>query len=136
VSFHWEVDCDHAALAREIRARRGRAGLVLNPSTPLDGTFRDVLGEFDLVLVMSVHPGFGGQAFDSSSLPKLEQLVRWRAEDDLDYALEIDGGISPDTAGAARAAGADILVAGSAVFRSADYGATIAALRGAIPTDA
>ena len=83
------------------------------------------------MLVMSVHPGFGGQAFDSVSLPKLEQLARWREEDGLDFVLEIDGGISPNTAPAAREAGADILVAGSAVFRSPDYRAVIAALRGA-----
>ena len=131
VSFHWEVECDHAGLAERIRERGGKSGLVLNPSTPLDTAFRRVLGSFDLVLVMSVHPGFGGQAFDSVSLPKLEQLARWREEDGLDFVLEIDGGISPNTAPAAREAGADILVAGSAVFRSPDYRAVIAALRGA-----
>ena len=136
VSFHWEVDCDHRALGRRIRDRGGRSGLVLNPSTPLDPAFRAVLGEFDLVLVMSVHPGFGGQAFDSVSLPKLEQLATWRERDGLDFVLEIDGGISPDTAGAARDSGADILVAGSAVFRSEDYPAVIARLRGAIASDA
>ena len=130
VSFHWEVDCDHLAIAGRIRERGGRPGLVLNPSTPLDERFRSLLGAFDLVLVMSVHPGFGGQAFDSVSLPKLEQLVAWREADGLDFALEIDGGISPETAPRARDAGADILVAGSAVFRSPDYRATIAALRG------
>jgi ribulose-phosphate 3-epimerase len=80
---------------------------------------------------MSVHPGFGGQTFDSVSLPKLEQLAEWRVEDGLAFALEIDGGISPDTAPGARDAGADILVAGSAVFRSADYRRVIRALRGA-----
>ena len=131
VSFHWEVDCDHRAIAGRIRERGGKPGLVLNPSTPLDQEFRRLLEGFDLVLVMSVHPGFGGQAFDSVSLPKLEQLAEWREADGLDFALEIDGGISPKTAPSARDAGADILVAGSAVFRSADYQATIAALRGA-----
>lgn len=136
VSFHWEVDCDHVALGERIRERGGRSGLVLNPSTPLDERFRAVLGSFDLVLVMSVHPGFGGQAFDSVSLPKLEQLAAWRERDGLDCVLEIDGGISPETAPAARNAGADILVAGSAVFRSADYGEVIARLRGAIASDA
>jgi ribulose-phosphate 3-epimerase len=130
VSFHWEVDCDHLAIAGLIRERGGRPGLVLNPSTPLDERFRGMLGAFDLVLVMSVHPGFGGQAFDSVSLPKLEQLTAWREADGLDFALEIDGGISPETAPQARNAGADILVAGSAVFRSADYRAMIASLRG------
>lgn len=131
VSFHWEVPCDHGAIAARIRAREGKAGLVLNPSTPLDERFRALLGSFDLVLVMSVHPGWGGQAFDSVSLPKLEQLATWREAEGLDLVLEIDGGISPRTAGQARDAGADILVAGSAVFGSADYGDTISRLRGA-----
>jgi ribulose-phosphate 3-epimerase len=131
VSFHWEVDCDHRQIAGRIRERGGRPGLVLNPSTPLDDDFRALLDVFDLVLVMSVHPGFGGQAFDSVSLPKLEQLATWRQAEGLDFALEIDGGISPETAPLARSAGADILVAGSAVFRSADYAGMIATLRGA-----
>jgi ribulose-phosphate 3-epimerase len=131
VSFHWEVDCDHRAVAGRIRERGGKSGLVLNPSTSLDDDFRGLLDAFDLILVMSVHPGFGGQAFDSVSLPKLEQLAAWREAEGLDFALEIDGGISPDTAPRARDAGADILVAGSAVFRADDYRAMIANLRGA-----
>lgn len=131
VSFHWEVDCDHRGIAGRIRERGGKPGLVLNPSTGLDDRFRGQLDAFDLVLVMSVHPGFGGQAFDSVSLPKLEQLAAWREADGLDFVLEIDGGISPETAPRARSAGADILVAGSAVFRSGDYGGMIESLRGA-----
>ena len=109
---------------------------MLNPSTPLDESFRALLDAFDLVLVMSVHPGFGGQAFDSVSLPKLEQLASWREADGLEFVLEIDGGISPETAPAARDAGADILVAGSAIFRAADYTAMIATLRGATASGA
>lgn len=136
VSFHWEVDCDHARLGGRIRERGGKSGLVLNPSTALDDRFRALLPAFDLILVMSVHPGFGGQAFDSVSLPKLEQLAGWRHQDGLDFALEIDGGISPETAPRARDAGADILVAGSAVFRAADYGEIIRRLRGASATAA
>jgi len=131
VSFHWEVDCDHRGIAGQIRERGGRPGLVLNPSTPLDEGFRGLLDAFDLILVMSVHPGFGGQAFDSVSLPKLEQLTTWREAEGLDFALEIDGGISPETAPLARSAGADILVAGSAVFRASDYAGMVKALRGA-----
>ena len=86
------------------------------------------MGSFDLVLVMSVHPGFGGQAFDSVSLPKLERLAGWREQDGLDFVLEIDGGINAGTAPLARDAGVDILVAGSAVFRAPDYGPVIATL--------
>ena len=135
VSFHWEVDCDHATLAARIRERGGRSGLALNPATGLDDRLRARLGDFDLVLVMSVHPGFGGQAFDSVSLPKLEQLAAWREQEGLDFALEIDGGITPETAVLVRDAGADILVAGSAVFRSTDYRGMIDRLRTAIPSD-
>ena len=129
VSFHWELEIDHVAIARRLRASGCRAGLVVNPRTDIGSKMRAVLGHFDLVLVMSVHPGFGGQAFDPSVLPKLEDLARWREEDGLDLVLEIDGGIGPETAPRARAAGAEILVAGSAVFRAADYAEAITGLR-------
>src|SRR5690606_12421623 len=101
--------------------RRGcRAGIVVNPRTAIGERFRGVLGEFDFVLVMSVHPGFGGQPFDDIALSKLRQLRQWRAEDGLDLGLEIDGGINSATAARAREAGADILVSGSALFGSGD----------------
>lgn len=129
VSFHWELEIDHVAIARRLRESSCRAGLVVNPRTDIGPKMRAVLEHFDLVLVMSVHPGFGGQAFDPSVLPKLQALSRWREEDGLDLVLEIDGGINPDTAPRARAAGAEILVAGSAVFGGEDYAAAIAALR-------
>ncbi len=134
VSFHVEVDLDHAALAAELREAGVRAGLVLNPPTPVDARIRGLLPHFDYVLIMSVHPGFGGQSFMPEVLSKLRELVRIRTEDGLDLPLEIDGGIAPTTAGAARAAGADILVAGSAVFGAEDRGAAIAALRRAAAT--
>jgi ribulose-phosphate 3-epimerase len=130
VSFHYEVSCDHAALAEELRARGVLAGLVFNPPTAVDDGARKLLPHFDFALVMSVHPGFGGQSFMSDVLPKLSTLAEWREQDGLDLALEIDGGISPQTASAAREAGAEILVAGSAVFKSPDYAEAIAAIRG------
>ena len=100
----------------------------------MDARIRGLLPHFDYVLIMSVHPGFGGQSFMPEVLSKLRELVRIRTEDGLDLPLEIDGGIAPTTAGAARAAGADILVAGSAVFGAEDRGAAIAALRRAAAT--
>jgi ribulose-phosphate 3-epimerase len=130
ISFHWELDLDHVRLARELRARGCRAGIVVNPRTAIGVRLRDVLGEFDFVLVMSVHPGFGGQRFDSIALSKLQELAQWRAADELELALEIDGGISDETAGPARRAGADILVSGSALFGRADHAEAIATLRG------
>lgn len=129
VSFHWELEIDHAALARRLRARDCAAGIVINPRTAIDERLREVLGEFDHVLVMSVHPGFGGQEFDGRVLSKCQQLVRWRTEDSLSYGIEIDGGIDPDTAPRARKAGAEILVAGSAVFGRDDYRVAMDALR-------
>ena len=130
VSFHWELDFDHVALARSLRARGCRAGIVVNPRTAIGERLRAVLGEFDFVLVMSVHPGFGGQSFDPIALPKLRELAAWRQADGLELGLEIDGGINAHTAPAARAAGAQILVSGSALFGAPDYSAAIATLRG------
>ena len=132
VSFHWELEIDHAAIARGLRERGTKAGLVVNPRTDIGDRFRAILPEFDYVLIMSVHPGFGGQAFDPRVLPKLETLRAWRETDDLDRVLEIDGGINGDTAPRAREAGAQILVAGSAVFGAGDYGRSIETLRGRV----
>lgn len=131
ISFHWELPIEHGEVLRRIRAGGAKAGLALNPSTPLDDAVRRILPHCDLLLVMSVHPGFSGQSFDPAALPKLETIRRWREEDGLtELVLEIDGGIDPVTAPAARAAGADILVSGSSLFGSADYGARVRELRG------
>jgi ribulose-phosphate 3-epimerase len=135
VSFHWELNLDHVGLLRRLRDLGARAGLVLNPPTELGERFRAVLPECDYVLVMSVNPGFAGQSFDPVALPKLRTLRRWREEDGLELNLEIDGGIDARTAGPAREAGAEILVAGSAVFRSSDYARTIGLLRGTVGAD-
>lgn len=130
VSFHLEIEMDHAALLREIRAGGAKSGIAFNPSTALDQRLRALLPELDLVLVMSVHPGFSGQSFDERSLPKLEQLARWREEDGLDFVLEVDGGVNPKTAARVRDAGAQILVSGSTLFGSDDYTAMTRRLRG------
>lgn len=130
VSFHYELELDHAALLAEIRGRGGKAGLVVNPSTALDEGLRALLPGCDYFLVMSVHPGFSGQSFDERALPKLEQLAQWREQDGLELALQIDGGIDPSTAPRARAAGAEILVSGSTLFGARDYAAMVATLRG------
>lgn len=129
ITFHLEAELDHAALLRSLRARGVRAGLVLNPPTELPPGVRTLLPLCDLFLIMSVPPGWGGQPFDPNVLPKLRQLRQWRDQDGLDLALEIDGGIDGATARPAREAGADILVSGSALFRSQDYKAAIAGLR-------
>ncbi len=111
-----------------IRDLGKRAGAVLNPHTPED-SLRYVLPALDEILVMSVNPGFGGQAFLPSVLPKVAALRRMIDEGGYDIDLEIDGGINEETAAAARAAGARVLVAGTAVFGRPDYAAAIEALR-------
>ena len=121
LTVHLETEPE--ALAA-IRAAGGRAGLAVNPETDI-APVRDLLDEVDMVLVMSVHPGFGGQSFMPEVLPKIEALRDWGFQGD----VEIDGGIAPATVGDAAAAGANVFVAGSAVFGSPDWGETIATLR-------
>jgi ribulose-phosphate 3-epimerase len=112
-----------------IRALGKRAGVAINPGTPV-GALEPVLDEVDLVLVMSVNPGFGGQRFIEASLDKIRRtraLLAGRA-----IHLEVDGGINASTAGKVVAAGADVLVAGAAIFREPDYAEAIARLRPAL----
>jgi len=130
VSVHVET-CPHLhRTLHQIREAGARASAVLNPSTPPIAV-EPVLAYLDQVLVMTVNPGFGGQEFIEGVLPKVETLRRWIDERGLAVALEVDGGISKRTIARARAAGADVFVAGSAVFRESDYAAAIAALRDA-----
>ena len=117
----------HRTIA-QIREAGARACVVLNPSTPA-AAVEVVLGDVDQVLVMTVNPGFGGQKFIESMLPKIETLRGWIDENGLDVALEVDGGVAPETIGRAAAAGADVFVAGSAVFGAPDRAEAIAALR-------
>jgi len=131
ISVHLEAVKDLSAALKQIRELGKRAAVAVNPASPLDGVL-SVLGELDMVLLMTVNPGFAGQRFMDGVLPKIRAL---RAEIDrrgLDVDIEVDGGISPSTAPLVIAAGADILVAGSAVFGAPghDYAGAIAALRG------
>jgi ribulose-phosphate 3-epimerase len=118
-------------LHRSLQTIRGlgrKAGVALNPATPVD-VLAHVLDLTDLILVMSVNPGFGGQAFIPGSVDKVKAVRALLG--DRDIRIEVDGGVSPDNAGALAAAGADVLVAGSSVFKGGDYAWTIAALRSA-----
>ena len=132
ISFHPEASGHVDRTLQLIRDQGCQAGLVLNPATPLDW-LDHVMDRLDLVLLMSVNPGFGGQSFIASALPKLRAA---RAKIDA-YAqasgravrLEVDGGVKPDNIAGIAAAGADTFVAGSAVFGSKDWAGTIAALR-------
>ncbi len=111
-----------------IKSLGKKAGVSLNPATPVE-TLDVILDELDLVLVMSVNPGFGGQAFISSALDKIRALRQRITQRGLATELEVDGGVKIDNIHAVVAAGADVLVAGSAVFNTDDYVATISALR-------
>jgi ribulose-phosphate 3-epimerase len=128
VSVHQEV-CPHLdGTLRTIRKLGASPGVVLNPSTPVS-TLEDVLELVDYVLVMSVNPGFGGQAFIPHSLEKVRRLVRMRQELGLRYAIEIDGGVTLDNLAEVVRAGCDWLVTGSSVFHTPDPAATVAEMQ-------
>ena len=128
VGIHAET-CPHLHRSvAQIREAGARASVVLNPSTPA-ASIEFVLDDVDQVLVMTVNPGFGGQKFIEGMLGKIETLRRWIDDRGLDVALEVDGGIGPETIVRAARAGADVFVAGTAVFGAKDRGKAIAALR-------
>jgi len=131
LTVHPEACPDPAATLAAVRATGARAGLSLKPGTPLTAAER-WLEDLDLLLVMTVEPGFGGQAFMRDMLPKVRAAREWRARHGARYLIEVDGGIGPATAPECREAGADVFVAGHSVYRQPDPGAALAALRAAI----
>jgi ribulose-phosphate 3-epimerase len=128
ISVHVEATTHLQSTLAEIRKLGKRAGVVLNPHTPED-SIRYVLQDLDMILVMSVNPGFGGQSFLPQALPKLAALRQMIDASGLHIDLEVDGGISPSTVGSVVKAGANVLVAGNAVFGQQDRAAAIRALR-------
>jgi ribulose-phosphate 3-epimerase len=131
VSVHVETCIHLHRTVQQIRDAGARPGVVLNPATPLE-SLEWILENVDLVLIMSVNPGFGGQAFISSSIEKIRRLRRMITEKRLPTLIEIDGGVSEKTIGDIAAAGADVFVAGSAIFGSRDYAAAIRGLRASL----
>ncbi|MEG0780396.1 MAG: ribulose-phosphate 3-epimerase [Oscillospiraceae bacterium] len=131
VTVHVEADTEdeiHAAIEK-IHAKGKRAGVVLKPATPMEAAL-PFLHEVELILVMTVEPGFGGQHFMAEQMPKVRALRAAIDRENPSCELEIDGGVAPDTAPLCIRAGANVLVAGSAVYGAADIPARIAALRG------
>ena len=131
VTCHVEADSGEnirAALER-VHLKGKRAGVVLKPNTPAEAVL-PFLGACDIVLVMTVEPGFGGQKFMTDMMPKVARIRHWIDEQGLDCELEVDGGVDLGTRGACVEAGANVLVAGSAVYGAEDIPARIAALRG------
>ena len=131
ISFHPEASEHIDRTIALIREHGCKPGLVFNPATPLDW-LDYTLGELDLVLLMSVNPGFGGQKFIPGVLPKIAEVRRRVAASGRDVRVEVDGGIKVDNIAAAARAGADMFVAGSAIFGSKDYAATIRDMRAAL----
>ncbi len=119
ISIHIEPAYDHRGTLARIRALGCETGIVLNPDTPA-AAVEPFLAEVDLVLAMTVQPGFGGQAFRRDVVAKIAQLHTWRRERNLAFRLEVDGGIDVETARECRAAGADTFVAGTSFFRAVD----------------
>lgn len=132
LTIHAEASHDVSRDLRAIRDRGRKNGLAINPDKTTE-LVEGFLEEIDMLLIMSVFPGFGGQKFMESVLPNVEKAASIREKRGLGFAIQIDGGITPQTAGPARDAGADILVAGTAIFRTPDYGAAVAGIRGLAP---
>jgi len=128
ITFHPEASRHIDRSLSLIREQGCKSGLVFNPATPLD-CLEYVMDKVDMVLLMSVNPGFGGQKFIRSALDKLRQARKIIDDSGLEIRLEIDGGVKVDNIGEIAAAGADTFVAGSAIFGSNDYAATIAAMK-------
>ena len=128
ISFHPEASGHIDRTLQLIKAEGCRAGLVFNPATPLD-VLECVIDKIDLILIMSVNPGFGGQSFIPSALRKIEKARALIEQTGRDIRLEVDGGIKIDNIRAAADAGADTFVAGSAIFGQKDYRAVISAMR-------
>jgi ribulose-phosphate 3-epimerase len=131
ISFHPDASTHAHRSVQAIKAGGCKAGLVFNPAAPLD-VLDWLIDDIDLILIMSVNPGFGGQGFIESALRKVEQARRRIDACGKDIRLEVDGGIKPDNIARVAAAGADTFVAGSAIFGRPDYPAAIGALRAAL----
>jgi ribulose-phosphate 3-epimerase len=128
VTFHVEAAAAPIRLARTLRSAGARAGMALKPATPVE-PYVDLLPELDMLLLMTVEPGFGGQAFLDVVLPKIRRARQ--AIGDLDIWLQVDGGVSADTIERCAEAGADVFVAGSAVYGAQDPAAAVTSLRAA-----
>ena len=128
VTFHVEAAAAPVRLAREIRAQGARASMALKPATPIE-PYEDLLAELDMVLIMTVEPGFGGQKFLDLCLPKIRTARELMDKHGLETWLQVDGGVSLETIERCAEAGADVFVAGSAVFSADDPDAMVASLR-------
>ena len=128
VTFHAEAAAAPVRLARELRRKNTAAGIALRPATAVEPLL-DVIGEFDMLLIMTVEPGFGGQSFLESMLAKVRRARAAISEANLQVSIQVDGGVSRETIERAAEAGANVFVAGSAIYRAQDAAEEISALR-------
>jgi ribulose-phosphate 3-epimerase len=128
VTFHIEAAAAPVRLARELRRLGARSGIAVRPATPVE-QLEDLLPEFDMLLVMTVEPGFGGQEFLDMCLPKIRRARQLVSKSGLDIWIQVDGGVSAETIGRCAEAGADVFVAGSAVYEAENASAAIDELR-------
>ena len=128
VTYHFEAATEHRNIIRDVHGNGARVGIALKPGTPID-VISDYIGEIDMILVMTVEPGFGGQSFMSEMLEKVRAARSALGKNDRGVWLQVDGGISPSTIASAAEAGADTFVAGSAVYKADDPAAMVTLLR-------
>jgi ribulose-phosphate 3-epimerase len=128
ITFHIECEDDIQLTIDEITSHGCKVGLTVKPNTPLS-TVKDYLGAIDRLLIMTVEPGFGGQKFMPDMMDKVKQAVAWRREGGFKYDIEVDGGLNHETIRTAVSAGAEVIVAGTALFSHADLGSAIQELR-------
>jgi ribulose-phosphate 3-epimerase len=129
ITFHVEAARHHHRIIQQIKAAGCKAGIALNPGTSL-AMIEELMADVDMVLIMTVNPGFGGQKFIESQLEKIHMLYHTIQDMDFDCDIEVDGGINAETSKLVRQAGANILVAGSAIYGAADAAEAIKAIRG------
>ena len=133
ITFHYEASKHIHRAVQQLKALGVKAGVVLNPHTPV-AVLEDIVGDLDLVLLMSVNPGFGGQQFIERTFGKIRRMKAMIEDQGLDTLIEVDGGVNTQNAAALYEAGADILVAGNAVFKSENPLETIASIKGSVAT--
>ena len=129
ITFHWEAARHHHRIIQQIKAADCKVGIALNPGTPL-AMIEEILPDVDMVLIMTVNPGFGGQKFIESQLEKIHMLYHTIKDMGFTCDIEVDGGINAETSKLVQEAGANVLVAGSAIYGAEDVAAAIKAIRG------
>jgi ribulose-phosphate 3-epimerase len=129
ITFHWEAARHHHRIIQQIKAAGCKVGIALNPGTPLS-MIEEILPDVDMVLIMTVNPGFGGQKFIESQLEKIHMLYHTIKDMGFTCDIEVDGGINAETSKLVQEAGANVLVAGSAIYGAEDVAAAIKAIRG------